>query len=255
MQEFGDRLRASRIKNADKRDFIPDGALDAAITDLDVKLCVKELQIPSYYQSESIAMIQNGGRKVFAILATLNRGQGCGELIVNFFGIDGLVKNSDIDSRLPFEVIDLEPIIGQEIAPEFYERQWEFISPFFREDRSHRILHEDTIMPFIDKGRKKLADGGFGVVYRETLSTEHHGLVNRYGSDGKVGGKLLPLSTQRMLIPDCHRSELFGKRLRLLTPASARQFQILNSEWKNKFCYCCGNCNILILFAYLLHIL
>lgn len=186
IQRFGNSLRSSRIKNADKREFIPDEALDAAIGDLDVEECVKELQIPSYYQSESIAVIRTGGRKVFATLAILNTGQICGGLIVNFFSIDGLVKKSDLDSRLPFEVVDLEPIVGTANAPEFYERQWEFISPFFREDRSHRTLHENTIMPYIDKGRKKLADGGFGVVYRENLPAKHHGLMNNYGSDGKV---------------------------------------------------------------------
>lgn len=180
MKEFCARLRSARVKNADSKHFIADEVLDSIFKDFDVELCVREIGIPVYHQQEITTAIRTGGRKVFSILATI----GYEALIVEVLSIDGLVKKSDIDNKLPFELLKLQSVLGNDVALQFYERQWEFIVPFFREDRSHRLLHEDTIMPFV--GRKQLADGGFGIVFRETMAQKHHGLECSSEPDGKV---------------------------------------------------------------------
>ncbi|KAL9077707.1 MAG: hypothetical protein Q9161_000079 [Pseudevernia consocians] len=180
IKDFCARLRSARVKNADSKHFVPDEILDSIFKDLDVDLCVREIGIPVYHQQESTVAIRSGGRKVFSILAAL----GCEALIVELLSMDGLVKKSDIDNKLPFEMSKLRNVLGSDVASQFYELQWEFIAPFFREDRSHRLLHKDTIMPFV--GRKKLADGGFGIVFRETMAEKHHGLDCSSEPDGKV---------------------------------------------------------------------
>ena len=180
LKEFCARLRSARIKNADSKYFIPDVALDDVFEDFDVDVCIGGIGIAVYHQQESAAAIKTGCRKVFSILALL----GQENLIVDMLSLDGLVKNSEIDNKLPFDMRMLRNVLASSVASQFFELQWEFIAPFFREDRSHRILHVDTIMPFV--GRKQLADGGFGVVFRETLAEMHHGLDCGHEPDGKV---------------------------------------------------------------------
>ncbi len=107
-------------------------------------------------------------------------------LIVDILGMDGLIKKGDIDNKLPYEISKLRNVLSSDLALQFHELQWEFIAPFFREDRSHRVLDENTILPFV--GRKQLAQSGFGVVYREVLAQKHHGLDCGYASGGKVCG-------------------------------------------------------------------
>lgn len=119
MKDFCAKLRSARVKNIDSKHFISDEALDSIIKDFDIDLCAREIGVPMHHQRESVVAIETGGRKVFSILAAL----GYEALIVELLSMDGLVKKSDIDNKLPFEMSTLRNVLGSDVALQFYELQ------------------------------------------------------------------------------------------------------------------------------------
>lgn len=95
-------------------------------------------------------------------------------LIANFVEKDYFLKDTVVDSRLPFSVEALEAILSNKrLAIRFETRQWDVISPYFRSERNHRIFPENIILPFTHQ--EAIREGGFGQIWKVRLPSRHHG--------------------------------------------------------------------------------
>ena len=83
--------------------------------------------------------IMSGARRTFAILVLLGEEQK----ITKFIAKDQL-QPSRIDDRIPFSMDALQDI-DPEIAPSFYNQQWEFSAPSFSGWVTRRLLHSDIV--------------------------------------------------------------------------------------------------------------
>lgn len=123
-------------------------------------------RIPWYSKNETLEWIMRGGRKIFAILVLLKDEESA---ISRFMEHDHYQK-SPLDERLPFSMETLDSIIP-DIAEDFCEMQWEFVAPILYRNVVHRSLPDKTRLPFVYN--KKIAEGGFGVVYEIELHLDH----------------------------------------------------------------------------------
>lgn len=81
----------------------------------------------------------------------------------------------EYDSRLPLTEDDLD-FLGPFVAKRFYERQWEFISPFLIKHRLHWKLRDRDILPFLHD--EYIDEGCFGQVFKVTLCPGHQSLLD-----------------------------------------------------------------------------
>ncbi|KAF3167920.1 hypothetical protein TWF225_006663 [Orbilia oligospora] len=126
---------------------------------------IKEADMEFSQKGDVAAWVKSHARRIFAILILLGSKE---HLIAKFMGRD--IFQGKYDEKLPFSREDLDTIIP-EIAAEFYEKQWEFVSPVWSKNVVHRELPSDVRLPFVLN--EKLGRGGFGVVYKIKLH-EHH---------------------------------------------------------------------------------
>ena len=169
-------LYDARVKNIDSRYFIPDRALRDILSEEAVYDHVQTMAVEPYHRREIIEAIANRGKRLFAILILLGEESS----LVKFMERDQMAKEYDLDSRLPLTLKDLQMILGSgTTASLFYEKQWELLPPYFCEDKSHRLFHEDTVFPFV--GIERLTEGGFGEVSKVTLNEAHHGFSEAEG--------------------------------------------------------------------------
>lgn len=170
-------LQRSRTKTSNGQYLFPNAALRSAINAELVRKCFREGTIPPYNHDNFVDFVLHGGRKTFAILGLHRRV----DLFQNIVEQDGLRRNH-LDSRLPYKLYDLRETFGDNMcAQQFFETQWEFLSPIFSNDLTHRILDRDTILPF--KTEELLRKGGCGDIYKTTLIGEHQNIT---GSQGNV---------------------------------------------------------------------
>ena len=120
------------------------------------------------HREEAVQTILAGARKTFAILVIIHQVSR----ITAFMNRDQLLT-STIDDKLPFSLSQLQEIMRHD-ADEFYEKQWEFIAPVFSRMRAHRLLDDDTILPFTNS--TLLGVGGFGRVYETIIHPQHLGI-------------------------------------------------------------------------------
>lgn len=166
----------ARVKNIDSRYFIPDRALGDILSDEAIQNHVQSMEAEPYHRREIIEVTANGGKRLFAILVLL----GEESLLLRFIERDQMAKQSDLDSRLPLTLTDLEVTLGSgTTASLFYERQWELFPPYFCAEKTHRLFNEDTVFPFV--GMEPLTEGGFGEVSKVTLHEAHHGFEEAEG--------------------------------------------------------------------------
>ena len=151
-----------------KRRFVPDGALDGCIDDGTARNILESLEFEPFENKSALEAVMNGGRRVFAILITINEAKSMLDFIAN----DPLQSQS-LDSRLPYTRENLNFLDGP-IADEFYERQWGFAAPVLTRQFHHRKLDEATILPFIES--RLLGSGGFGTVYKVRVQRNHQKL-------------------------------------------------------------------------------
>lgn len=167
------KLRRQRVKVVSGRYIIPDCVLPTIIDENTVDAVLAKCSIAVHKRSEIASAIVDGGKKVFAILIL----GGQQRLVSKFLEHDGLQK-TDIDSKLPFNLPQLCSIFGNnDAADTFFELQWELVSPIFGNDRSHRMLHEDSILPIVRE--TFLSKGGFGDVYAIQLVETHQEIWTR----------------------------------------------------------------------------
>ena len=173
LESLHQKLKDSMVKNFGGAPFLPDSILYQILRDTDLDACLLEdgiswVKLPANDRKT----IQHGGQKLFALLAILE--SKCVGLITNFIKADQMMTGSNLDASLPFKHIDdLSDILGNNVlATEFFNAQWSVTAPLFREDRSHRELRKETVLPFIEK--TKIGKGVSGQVYKVTLDKRHH---------------------------------------------------------------------------------
>lgn len=154
-----------RCQNIDSRSFVPDVALERCATYDKILEAVKDCGLEAFQIYETASAVFAGSRKVFAVLLLIHH-----EGLIQRFICNDQFRPKELDSKLPFSLSTLKDIIPT-AASQFYEKQWEFTAPIFTKYTTHRILDKDIILPFV--GSEKLAEGGFGRVYRTIIHSDH----------------------------------------------------------------------------------
>ena len=171
-----DQLFDIRIRNIEGKYFIPSKAVEDVLSAEKIHPCILCSSIEEIRRTDVLRVIENGGKRVFAILLLLRKES----LMVNFVQNDHMLQGTNLDSKLPFHLETLKTVLlDQRIASEFCQRQWEFLPPFFQENRNHRTFESETVLPFIEQ--EELAQGGFGEVFKVTLDANQHGFSYGYG--------------------------------------------------------------------------
>ena len=81
-------------------------------------------------------------------------------------------KHDELDAKLPLAERRLEEILGDAIlASEFFEKQWEFITPVFSRTLLPRVFESETILPFL--AQEFNGRGNFGDVFRYDIHLEN----------------------------------------------------------------------------------
>lgn len=168
MAGLRDRLRGLRIKSTSGRYFIPDGKVESLISEDIVWDAVSKLKIDRINFPEVSMVVNGGGKRTFAILVMLREEDAIWDL-VKHDQFTALI----LDAKLPWSYDNLHQILGPrfEVAKEFVELQWEFISPVFDKLKGHRLLHADTILPYISELRLSKEEGSFGAIYKTEVDT------------------------------------------------------------------------------------
>jgi hypothetical protein len=172
LETFHQQLKAGMIENFEGKSFQPDSVLFQILHDTNLDACLREAGVTLVSLPEKDReRIRTEGQKLFALLALLKT--KCVELIVNFIKADQLLDAS-LDGFLPCKRIDdISDILENNLlATEFFDTQWSLTALLFREDRGHRDLRKQTILPFI--ARTTIGSGGYGQVYKVTLDPRHH---------------------------------------------------------------------------------
>ncbi|KAF8242912.1 kinase-like protein [Wilcoxina mikolae CBS 423.85] len=172
-----EKLLNLEVETVDKRRFTPEKYLDQALTESEIKrvLSGDRFKRAFYKQGELTQLILEGGRKLLGILILIERE----EAILNFLQRDRL-QGLALDSKLPLDLEDskaiLENAYGVDTAVEFCDMQWKVLAPILRNDRSHRVFEDCTILPFIKC--EDWAPGGFGDISKMMLCPVHQRLLN-----------------------------------------------------------------------------
>ncbi|KAH8745429.1 kinase-like domain-containing protein [Hyaloscypha sp. PMI_1271] len=162
-------LRCDVYDNNDeqKLKFIPRQSLFTSLTsDLVQKAIEAVPDIPFYLQTYTVDWIMTKGRRIFAILVLLDNRE---RWISDFIKHDRF-GDAPMDERLPFSLEFLQSNIP-DIANEFYNQQWEFVSPVLSRNIMHRVLPAGVRLPFIYN--QFIARGAFGDVYEIELHPDH----------------------------------------------------------------------------------
>ena len=161
------RLRRNN-KNFQARPFLPEFSLLKLMRKGSVYATLSESKIKDYKWQELAEEIVQRARKVFAILLLI----GHGDAIDVMFKHDSLQKSS-LDAKLPFSEPSLQIILGDDtLAADFFEKQWEFITPVFFHTILPREFQDETILPFLAQESK--GEGNFGKISRYDIHPENH---------------------------------------------------------------------------------
>jgi len=183
MSSLRTEIKALRCQvDGDSKFFVPRQSLLKLISRHHVRSALESCKaVPPERLDNLVSRIMSGARKIFAILVMLG---GQEKEIVRFIEHDNL-QGLPIDFRLPFSMPELKRLLPS-IWDDFYEKQWEFSAPVFLDDTEHRTLDDFAVLPFVKND--KIADGGFGEVFRIELHPGHQNVLWLAGS---------PASTQK----------------------------------------------------------
>jgi hypothetical protein len=184
MASLREKLLNLEVETVDGGRFIPEKLLEQTLTEPEIKRVLSGSQFKrAFYKQEELSqMILEGGKKLLAILILMER-EGA---ILKFLQRDPL-QGLSLDSKLPLDLEEsrtvLEDGYSASTAAAFCEMQWKVLTPVLRNDRSHRVFDDCSILPFI-KG-EDWAPGGFGDISKMMLCPIHQRLVN-LDLDGNV---------------------------------------------------------------------
>ncbi|KAF3904674.1 hypothetical protein ABW21_db0207976 [Orbilia brochopaga] len=170
-------LRCTTIGAEEDGYFIEFSHLDRLLTEDVVEATLQDTNIESFRREGIKKIILAGGKQTFAILISIERPELIYDCIEHYdSGKDRL------DSKLPLSFTDIDDIFGvkaknadgehEEWAKQLEEVQYEYIPPSFQRGATHRVLKDRVRLPF--QSKKRLGGGGFGIVYKVTLSDENH---------------------------------------------------------------------------------
>jgi hypothetical protein len=113
-------------------------------------------------------VVNRGGKRTFAILVMLREEDTIWDLVKQ-----DQFTTLILDAKLPWSYDNLHQILAPrvEVVKEFVELQWELISPAFDKLKGHRLLHPDTILPYISELRLSKEEGSFGAIYKTEVDT------------------------------------------------------------------------------------
>lgn len=149
------------------RKFVPRQALYELLTrDVVFDAIDKQEAIEWYHKDKFTDWIMRGGRRIFAILVVMKNEESS----ISYFISHDSFKETPLDEQLPFSVEVLNSI-NREIASDFYDRQWEFVSPILSKNVIHRILPCEVRMPFIHN--RQIGQGAFGKIFEIRLHPDH----------------------------------------------------------------------------------
>jgi hypothetical protein len=133
-----------------------------------VRDAVSKLKIDRINFPEVSMVINRGGKRTFAILVMLREETAIWDLVKQ-----DQFTTLILDAKLPWSYDNLYQILAPrvEVVKEFVELQWEFISLVFDELKGHRLLHPDTILPYIAELRLSKEEGSFGAIYKTEVDT------------------------------------------------------------------------------------
>ena len=155
------RLRAANT-NYQNRKFVSEISLYRLMQKDSIRAILANLGTEPYHLDELVEKIFKRARKVFAILLLVGHGEA----------ISAMDKHDGLDAKLPLTEGRLEEILGDAIlASDFYEKQWEFITPIFSRTLLPRLFESETILPFLAQDFN--GKGHFGDVFRYDIHLEN----------------------------------------------------------------------------------
>ena len=176
MDNLRSDILALQIRNYESRAFIPFETLFRLMSQDRVRKVIDLCDVPVFRKSEMVEIAIRGARRILAILVVMRQEKNFLRFIeTDHFRLDGL------DSRLPLPLTELSKILETTaVAKEFFDVQWTFIPPEFKNSAIHRSLDADTILPFIGEP-KDLGEGSFGVVTEVLVPREICQSVDYHG--------------------------------------------------------------------------
>jgi hypothetical protein len=168
MEDFREKLIDTRSRNKTQNHyFYPHQAVHDLITpEVVYKILENDKFEPYTIDSAAQYLINVGGRRIFAILALIQRPH----LFLNFIKDDQL-QRGDPDHKLPFEKGQLKQLLPSPTSEEFWDKQWEFTAPFFSESVFARVLPDEFILPFLKE--EDLGEGALGIVYNVQIEQSY----------------------------------------------------------------------------------
>ncbi|KAL9041395.1 MAG: hypothetical protein Q9214_004126 [Letrouitia sp. 1 TL-2023] len=154
-------ISKTRRKNAvDFRYFAPSHQVREVMTTENIRSALIHSGTEIHHVNEAIEIIKTSAWNVFAVLVLIKQPQN----IVNFIQ-DDRMQRGPIDHSLPFELGRLEELLDEQVAQDFYDKQWEFTAPTFSGSVSTRVLPDDFVLPFLSD--VEVGEGSFGTVVRK----------------------------------------------------------------------------------------
>ncbi|KAH7080742.1 kinase-like domain-containing protein [Paraphoma chrysanthemicola] len=164
-------LKKLRVKNADRRRFIPGLRLCEVLSETAIRQALLAAQMKLHTVDEAVKYILKQGIRIFAILV----------LIEQVAATLTFIERGELqDHRLPFKKKALRKLLPEtgSAIDDFEESQWEVIAPSFFRGAIHRSLRKAIVLPFIKD--EHIGNGAFGKVSEIALHPDHQDLEDSF---------------------------------------------------------------------------
>jgi len=171
------QLERARTKNFTRNFFIPECQFRAILTEESIQKSIRQIKetlLEVDKKEECIRSILSDGQRTYAILILIS----CEPLIYKLIEHDMRGEDRSLDSRLPWNEEELNPIFSSEpgAAQRFVEKQWELLAPIFKRGCRHAVFPNTMYLPFLHE--EDMDSGGFGDVFKATLPAGHQELLS-----------------------------------------------------------------------------
>ncbi|KAL9120190.1 MAG: hypothetical protein Q9187_003256 [Circinaria calcarea] len=204
MECLEDKIHRLRQENVECRYFIPYRAINELITAESVRDTLASSGIGIQYLDELVQSIIKGACGIFAILLLIGQRKYISDFVRNDQFAD---SHSQLDSKIPFSLGELEKILPGPVAIRFDEKQWELAAPVFLKRVIPRSLGQRTILPILKE--TCIGEGGFGVIYEITLHNAHQKFSPTSG-EMFVRKEFLPQSSKEDYENELHNLSLLN---------------------------------------------